>query len=250
MKIMSSHFHIEPEIIDSRHAHKSEDEERDFIQAVMSGNIDYVRKNCEEKRFIDSNGVGQLSTDAVTNLKYHMVITTALITRACIYKGLEPERAFQMSDFYIQKLDYAKTIDDVTEIHDHMVLDFTGKMRLLKKNTGTSKNINKAINYIYAHIRERITVEDIAEHTKLSASYLSRQFSKETGISVSDYIREKKVEEAKILLKNSEYSISEIADMLSFSSQSHFIQLFKSYTGMTPKKYRSVNTDDIWTDHN
>ena len=247
MGFLPRQLNIEPDISNNRHAHKPEDEERDFLQAVMNGNIDFVRKNCEDKRFTDSKGVGQLSTDAITNLKYHMVITTALITRACIYKGLESETAFQMSDFYIQKLDYAKTIDDITEIHDHMVLDFTGKMRLLKKNTGTSKNINKAINYIYSHIKERITVEDIAGYTKLSASYLSRQFSKETGISISDYIREKKTEEAKTLLKKSEYSIQEIADMLSFSSQSHFIQIFKNYTGMTPKKYRSVNTDDIWS---
>ena len=39
------------------------------------------------------------------------------------HKPEDEERDFQMSDFYIQKLDYAKTIDDITEIHDHMVLD-------------------------------------------------------------------------------------------------------------------------------
>ena len=51
---------------------------------------------------------------------------------------------------------------------------------------------------------------------------------------------------AKNMLRYSEYPLSDIANRLSFSSQSHFIQQFKEQTGMTPKKYRDMNHMVHW----
>ena len=174
------------------------------------------------------------------------MITTAFVTRLCIDSGMEMEQAFRLSDFYILKLDNLHTHQDIVDLHDQMVLDFTGKMRILVKQSGTSKPITTCIDYIYAHIKERITIEDLAQYTGLSASYLSRLFKKETGVSVSDYIREKKIEKAQHLLKFCNFSLIEIANYLSFSSQSHFIQIFKDFTGMTPKKYRDIHASSAW----
>lgn len=226
--------------------HRPLSDERLFFHAVSSGDIDFVRKNCKENRFTETEGVGILSHDPVTNLKYHFVITTAFVTRLCVESGMEMEQAFRLSDFYILKLDNLHTLQAINELHDRMVLDFTGKMRFLIRHQGVSKSIMTCIDYIYAHIKERITIETLAEYTGLSASYLSRLFKKETGVSVSDYVREKKIEKAQHLLKFCDYSLIEIANYLSFSSQSHFIQLFKDFTGMTPKKYRDLYACSDW----
>ncbi len=176
-----------------------------------------------------------------------MVVTAALITRMCIARGLESEHAFRMSDFYIRKLDEAVSAEAVEEIHNNMVLDFTGKMRLIKRDKGLSRPITKCVEYIYAHIYDRITIRDLSEYTNVSSSYLSRQFAKELGLPISDYIREKKIELSQEMLKNTDDSVLEIALRLSFSSQSHFIQTFKNVVGMTPKKYRSINGYSSWT---
>ena len=185
-------------------------------------------------------GVGKLSKDPVTNLKYHFVVTTAFITRFCMRGGMEIEQAYRLSDFYILKLDSIYTLSGVASLHTRMVLDFAGKMRLLQKKPSTSKAVSDCIDYVYAHLTERITIEDLADHVSLSTSYLSRLFKQELGISVSDYIREKKLERAQNFLRYTDQSFAEIANILSFSSQSHFIQAFKAYTGMTPKKYRDT----------
>lgn len=226
--------------------HRSLNEEQIFFHAVSSGDIDYVRQNCKEKRFSETEGVGLLSHDPVTNLKYHFVITTAFVTRLCVESGMELEQAFRLSDFYILRLDNLHTVSAVIDLHDRMVLDFTGKMRFLSRNSSASKPVTACIDYIYVHIKERITIEGLAEYTELSVSYLSRLFKKETGVSVSDYVREKKIEKAQHLLKYCDYSLVEIANYLSFSSQSHFIQLFKDFTGMTPKKYRDLYSSSNW----
>lgn len=226
--------------------HRPLSDEQLFFRAVSSGDIEFVRQNCREKKFTQTEGVGRLSRDPVTSLKYHFVITTAFVTRLCVESGMEMEQAFRLSDFYILKLDNLHTLQAVAELHDKMVLDFTGKMRLLMRSQNTSRPVTVCIDYIYAHIRERITIEGLAEYTGLSASYLSRLFKRETGVSVSGYIREKKIEKAQNLLRYCDYSLVEIANYLSFSSESHFIQQFKEFTGMTPRKYRNLHASSRW----
>ena len=174
------------------------------------------------------------------------MITTAMITRICKQNGMEMEQAFRLSDFYIQKLDGIHTVEEVQNLHDEMVVDYTVKMRRYFRDNTYSKHINASKEYIYSPIKERITIEDLADSLGVSASYLSRLFKKETGISVSAYIRRQKIEMAKNLLQYSDYPIIEIANRLSFSSQSHFIQQFREVTGMTPGKYRDEHYMIHW----
>lgn len=227
--------------------HRHPESEYLFYRAVANGNVEAVRENCENGKFLELDGVGILSKDPVTNLKYHFVVTAAMITRICWQNGMELERTFRLSDFYIQKLDDARTIEDVRRIHDDMVLDFTEKMRRILKKPN-SKHIRACKEYIYAHIKERITVEDLAQALGVSPSYLSRLFKKETGESISAYIRARKIMVAENLLKYTDHSMIEIANQLSFSSESHFIQQFREVVGMTPKKYRDENYLIQWDD--
>ena len=226
--------------------HRPMEVEYSFYNAVSSGDMDYVRENIKEGDFKNPEGMGILSRNALTNLKYHFLVTVAMITRHCVEAGMELEQAYRLSDFYILKMDSMTTTEDISALHDNMVLDFTGKMLLIKKQSIISKSITMCIEYVYNHIHDRITIEDLAAYTDLSPSYLSRLFKKELGISVSDYIREKKIDKAQNLLKYSDFTPVEIANYLSFSSQSHFIQAFEKMVGMTPKKYRDRYYRTSW----
>lgn len=226
--------------------HRSPDVEYSFYTAVKTGDIEAVNRNCQEDAFINMEGTGTLSKNPLTNIKYHFVVTAAMLTRVCMENGMEAEQAYRLSDFYILKMDSCTTINQVNNLHHIMAKDFTGKMALLKNNTILSKPVMQCVDYIYVHIKERITIQVLAEYTGLSANYLSRIFKQNLGVSVSEYIREKKIEKATHLLKYSDESIVDIANYLSFSSQSHFIQTFESFTGMTPKKYRDKFYQKLW----
>ena len=217
-----------------------------FYTAVKTGDMETVVANCKEDAFIHLEGTGVLSRNTLTNIKYHFVVTAAMLTRYCIDGGLEPEQAYRLSDFYILKMDTCTTVRQIADLHHEMAKDFTGKMVLQKKSSILSKPVVQCVDYIYSHIKERITVAVLAEYTGLSESYLSRVFKQNLGISISDYIREKKIEKATHLLRYSDKSIIDIANYLSFSSQSHFIQTFENFTGMTPKKYRNKYYKSMW----
>ena len=101
-----------------------------------------------------------------------------------------------------------------------------------------SKNIVRVIDYIYDNLHQPLTVKIIADNIGISETYLSKLFKKETGTSVSAYIRSRRIEAAQNMLKFSDYSYEEISNHLCFSSQSHFTSIFKKETGCTPKVYR------------
>lgn len=194
MTLSNEWYNTELENSELETLHRSPTVEYSFYNAVRSGDMEAVIKNCSEDEFIRLEGTGVLSRNALTNIKYHFVVTTAMLTRYCIDGGLEPEQAYRLSDFYILKMDSCKTIRQVADLHHEMAKDFTGKMILQKKSSILSKPVMQCVDYIYSHIKERITIQVLAEHTGLSTNYLSRIFKQNLGVSVSDYIREQKIE--------------------------------------------------------
>ena len=226
--------------------HRLIETELSFYTAIADGNMDYIKANCLEKAFTNPEGMGKLSENPIQNIRYHFVVTTAMVTRYCIQSGMEQEKAYGLSDFYILKMDKCHTIAEIASLHDTMCLDFCGKMKDLKSSQILSKPIVLCIDYIYSHIHYRITIAELADYLNLSESYLSKLFSKEMGIPLSQYILDLKIEKAKNFLQYSDYSIVEIANYLAFSSQSHFIQVFQKKVGLTPHKYRMQNFRTNW----
>lgn len=181
---------------------------------------------------------GTIAHDNIRQTKNLFVAFATLITRAAIRGGLEIETAYQLSDTYIQQMEH---LEDITLIHNlqyEMICDFTNRIRDTKIPVDTSNIIYKCIQYISTKTNESITVSDVAEHVQRSRSFISRKFKAETGIDLSTYIVNKKLDEAQNLLKFTDKTISEISNYLCFSSQSYFQNVFKKNFNITPNEYR------------
>lgn len=213
--------------------------EFEFYYAVKNGDIEKVSRLCEDD-FTEKSGLGVLSDDPLQSMKYHFTITAAMLARYAIDAGLELESAYSLSDLYIRKCDRLRTLPQISSLHREMSMEFTKRMSELRKSRVFSKQIVLCVNYIFENLHRRITIEDLAQHTGLHPNYLSRLFRRETGASVTDYITAKKIAVAKNMLKYTDNSVSIIAEMLAFSSQSYFTKIFREHEGMTPKKYRDL----------
>ena len=99
--------------------------------------------------------------------------------------------------------------------------------------------VKRTKEYVYKHFHEELTVEKIAKALGVNSDYLSRVFKKAEGISLKRYILQERTTRAKNLLRYSDYSILEISKYLGFSTQSHFTEVFKRFSDMTPQAFRN-----------
>lgn len=214
--------------------------ELEFYSCIKEGNIEKIKQLCEEP-LGDKKGLGELCDNPLQNIKYHFVVTAALAARYCIEGGLDMNKAYSVSDFYIHKADACTTIKDVSDLHYIMCLDYTVRMNRLSTATICSQPVVKCIDYICDKLHTRITIETLSEHVGVNPSYLSKLFKKETGKTISDYIQDKKIETACNMLVYSDFTPSEISSILAFHSQSYFTEVFRKKMGITPKKYQAQN---------
>lgn len=216
-------------------SHMAYEREMAFFQSIQLGDWEKVRGLFKP---LGSGEMGSLSKDKVRNLRYHLIITIALITRYCIEGGMEMEVAYNLSDINIRNVDECETEVEINLLHRALIEDYTKRMQSLRKKNTYPKTVIICMDYVYENLHTKITLDKLAKVVNLSPAYLSRMFHKEVGMTVTEYIVKKRIQAAENMLKYSEYTASEIASYLCFSSESHFIHLFKKYTGDTPKSYQ------------
>lgn len=102
--------------------------------------------------------------------------------------------------------------------------------------------VRNCILYINDHIREKISLNDVSDYLGVNKSYLSSIFNREMGFSIVDYIHDKRIANSKYLLRNTDFSISEISDYVGYYDTSYYIRIFKTLEKTTPLKYREQSS--------
>ena len=95
--------------------------------------------------------------------------------------------------------------------------------------------------YLDTNYAEHITLDSLTQLTHMNKYYMAHSFAKYTGLSPIQYLNERRLETACRLLKETDYSVSDISSQTGFSSQSYFTQIFRKKYGITPIKYRQTN---------
>ncbi|MBQ4322702.1 MAG: helix-turn-helix transcriptional regulator [Clostridia bacterium] len=99
----------------------------------------------------------------------------------------------------------------------------------------------RAVAYMEQHLRDKLTVGDIAAHCALSPTSLEVLFRKSLGRSVYDYLIFLRMEKAKLQLTQTPYSVGQIALHCGFDNSFYFCNAFKKRFAMTPTQYRKAN---------
>jgi AraC family transcriptional regulator len=99
--------------------------------------------------------------------------------------------------------------------------------------------LERVLQYVEAHLNERISVQALADVAGLSTYHFARAFKQSKGLTPHDYLVQHRIEYAQKLLANSDVPLSEVALAAGFFDQSHFARRFREYVGVPPSRYRS-----------
>lgn len=152
-----------------------------------------------------------------------------------LVKTLYTERSHNNSNNRL----YLESLQNLVAVHllqNHCsvrVLDTPLSGRLSKSK------LQRILDYIQDNLDRNMGLEELADLVQLSSHHLRKLFKQSMGISLHQYVLQCRIERAKTLLKSTDLSIAQIAQLVSFYDQSHFTNVFRRYTKLTPRQYRS-----------
>lgn len=219
-----------------RDRHRVWKSEQTLLDMVRNGDLNY--KDALNDSLLISDGVPVHGKDPLRQAKTSVIVFTSIVCRAAIEGGMSPEAAYSLGDSYMQSAENARTYDEIRAVPTLMYDDFIRRVRRARQNPKLSATISQCRDYIEMHLEEKIRAKDLAELVGYTEYYLTHRFNEETGLSVSEYVKNAKITRARTLLKNTELSIQEISEKLCFSSRNYFSRVFSEITGFSPSEFR------------
>lgn len=213
--------------------------EQKLLGHVRSGNMDF--EDALNEAGAVSTGL-QVQVDMpITQAKLSQIVFISLCVRAAIDGGLTPDAAYSLGDGYIQQVNSSQTISQIGSIGQTMYAEFIRQVHKVKQRKGLSRPVRNCCAYIELHPEEPLSMEILSHAAGYTAYYLSRKFHQEMGLSVTQYIRQVRMERACLLLSTTDATIPEISERLQYNNRSYFSIVFKEYMGQTPVEYRKAN---------
>jgi AraC-like DNA-binding protein len=207
--------------------------QRALMIAVRKGTKDEALKLFSFFNFNPAHRVPNNPLRASKNLGFSL---SAMLRVAAEEGGVSPVYLHNTSDMFASFIEKASSIADLESTLIKMVSEYCDLVKN-HSTSGFSPTISKAIDYINLNFDSQLSLSLIADKININPSHLSRQFKKETNMTITEFINKKRVDEAKILIEQSDNSITEIAMMAGFESHTYFYAVFKQITSLTPKGY-------------
>ncbi len=153
--------------------------------------------------------------------------------------GLEINDLFGDKDYVVKKLQEKDLTNQFNLLIDFysITINFTKSFQNTRSYTlakGAMKYIEKNYN------RSDLSVKDVSTSQLINETYMRTIFKKETEMTVNEYITKVRLEKTKELLKNTEYRLSDIAEMVGYNDSSYLSKIFKKLVGMSPSRYRTT----------
>ena len=208
--------------------------ENELMRAVSRGQL---HKENELLSALSDRVFEKRLSDLLRNAKNYGIIMNTLLRKAAESGGVHP--------LYLDKVssDFAARIEALPSLSENAALMremFRGYCRLVRKHSLASLSpvVQKAVLLIDADISRDLTLSALAGETGVSAGYLSAVFKKEMGKTLTDYVKEKRMQKARKLLETTHLQIQTVAGHCGIMDVQYFSKMFKKETGMTPQEYR------------
>lgn len=221
------------QVIESRYAVENE-----LLSAVTQG------KTSKAELILSGANANLLESrtpDSLRNLKNYCIIMNTLLRKAAEQGSVHPYHIDKTSSYFAHKIELATSLDACAKLQRDMIRKYC----LLVKNhsmKGYSLLIQKVITQIDSDLTADLSLNAMATSLGVNPSYLSSQFKKETGSTLTDYVNRRKMDHAILLLNSTPLQIQTIALHCGIPDVNYFTKLFKKYIQKTPKEYRDSIT--------
>ncbi|GHV90926.1 hypothetical protein AGMMS50268_14290 [Spirochaetia bacterium] len=178
--------------------------------------------------------------DQFKYIQFRAIELMVLLSRTNIGPGTTDKAMLETNNIYIKRIQEVKTIEELTDVLNITVERMADQIFSFQGIRHASA-LRKAERFILENYSHKISLQEIAGVSGLSAPYFSTIFKEEMGENLSSYLNRLRVEKASRMLLDTELSLSGIAGSCGFEDQSWFSKIFKIFTGISPGKYRSRN---------
>ncbi|MDR1618839.1 MAG: helix-turn-helix domain-containing protein [Treponema sp.] len=218
------------------------DKERMLLAALRRGDNDAGRKILAELLNI-------LYVTAPGNFEFFQfraIELVVLLSRAAVSADFSRDKSgnaiddraiLEANNRYLKKIEDSRNIKELIDIL-HVIMERLAGKIFSFQGIRHSSALRKAERYIWENYTRKISLQEIANASGLSAPYFSTIFKNEIGENLSSYLNRLRVEKAATMLAETGMTLSEIAAACGFEDQSWFSKIFKSFTGTSPGKYR------------
>lgn len=214
--------------------------EKELMSIVSSG--DRQRLKGFLKQRADARDFYSRMPENPMRIEKNLTIIINTILRLSAEKGgLAPGELHRLSETYALEIEKCRDRGELAGLRIRMIYNYCDAVYHI---TGGSRSaeVVKSIQYINRNLGNRITLKQLGDECGRNPVYLSRLFKKECRITVSEFIRNRRVYEAKRYLSRTQESITAIALLTGFEDPNYFSRTFTRVTGISPTRYRRENS--------
>lgn len=212
--------------------------ENNLIQAVASGKLHKAEMFFSN---LSSHQLEKRNENLIRDQKNYAIILNTLLRKAAERATVHPLQLHHISTEYAHRIELIRSYSSFISLAKEMVRKYT----LLVKNHSLknySMLIRKVIIAINNDLTEDLSLKTQAKALNVNPSYLSTLFRKETGKTLTDFVKQKRIEHALFLLNTTDMQIQIIAMYCGIPDVNYFTKTFKKIVGHTPKEYRDKLT--------
>ena len=208
--------------------------ENALIRAVTNGQTDI---DLNAFNTINSSIFEKRTNDTLRNAKNYDIIMNTLLRKAAENGGVHPLYIDRLSSQFAHKIEQLESMKDNSAL---MVEMFQEYCRLVRDHSLKSYSpiVQSVILLIDSDLSADLSTQTLAKAQSVSLGYLSAVFRKETGKTLSQFVREKRINYAKHLLITTSLQVQTIALHCGIMDSQYFTKIFRSETGVTPKEFR------------
>jgi len=214
-------------------------EERYAIEDAMLNAVERgdIKDALHYRNQLSKYSIEDRNPDNLRNLKTLCITFNTLLRKAAQRGSVHPAYIDSVSMGFARAIEAAVSIPAVTAITADLVQKYC---RLVQEHNlkKYSPSIQKALNYIDFHYSDTITLPQLADIARTNANYLSTQFKKEVGLSITDHINHLRVRRSLQLLATTDAPISVVSEKVGFMDFNYYTRVFKKVMEKSPSEYR------------